>query len=434
MLETSSPEERSQVPVVACPRTTIVRRLWMRGLLAATALLAACALIEAASYVCLALQPSGEHVGRWEFRGQCPAPYRNAPYFSDAFLLESMYGGASRNPPGTGIMVPTDVQGRYLNVRDGCRRTTDQPSGLARRVLLFGGSTLFGAEVPDEWTVASCLQRRLNRRDGGRWKVENYGACSMLARQQTERLLQTPLRPGDVVLYYDGANDVYFGIYNGNAAGWRLGDSENGGVRRLSWLQRQLYPLCFRFKDVSATARLLLHRMDSCPPANVADRAKLQQHLDAAEAGYRDALLEAKSVVEAQGGTFVHLLQPTLFSLPQPSTLTVERGVEVSIPRQAEPGRLKRSPYEQSVASNELKALPGLDLAFQVGYPRLRRAMAGAAEQGVVSFDLSDALTSRAGSEEFYLDFCHVNHTANERIAEEIDKRVFPALAGRGER
>ena len=116
----------------------------------------------------------------------------------------------------------------------------------------------------------------------------------MLARQQTERLGQTDLQPGDVVIFYDGANDVFYPVYNGNPEGYRLGDSSDGGVRKLNGLQAWLYPLCFRLKDYSYAASLLFHGMDVPRPANVVEAATLARHLDAAEKGYRDALTRAR--------------------------------------------------------------------------------------------------------------------------------------------
>jgi hypothetical protein len=355
-------------------------------------------LVEAAAWCCLALFPSPAHVSRWEFRGARPAPYRNADYFSAEFLTEAMASVRLSVPDGAGYALPSDVESRFFNVAEGRRRTTDQPSAPDNRVLLFGASTVFGQEVPDAMTLASCLQRRLNVRPGPRRLVENYGTPAMIAEQQTERLERTPLHPGDVVLFYDGVNDVFYPIYNGAVRGWRPGVGSDGGVRRLSPLQRWLYPLCFRCKDYSAAARLLFRGLDSPRPAVLVEEATLHANLAAAEDGYRRALVRAQQIAEAQGARFVHVLQPHLFT------------------------RRKPNAYERSVAANELKALAGLDQAFALGYPRLRQAAAAA---GVEAFDLTAALEEREAGEEYYLDFCHVNHAANERLARAIEQCVF---------
>ena len=205
------------------------------------------------------------------------------------------------NPPGTNYLVAGDFQGRFINIADQRRRTTDQPETWDHRVLLFGGSTVFDQEVADQDTLASCLQRALNQRPGPRYRVENYGTPAMIARQQTERLADTPLEPGDVVLFYDGVNDVFYPVYNGNTKGYHLGDSSDGGVRKLSRGQAWLYPLCFRLKDHSWAAALLFRGMDGPRPANLVDAETLSGHLDAAEAGYLQAMTEAHALADSHG-------------------------------------------------------------------------------------------------------------------------------------
>jgi hypothetical protein len=352
--------------------------------------------VEAGAWCVLRLAPVTGPIGRWEFRGAQPAPYADAPYFGPEFLDESLRCVRLSNPPDTSYLVAGDFQGRFIRVADGRRRTTDQPESFDHRVLLFGGSTVFNQEVPDEHTLASCLQRVLHRQASARYRVENHGAPAMIARQQTERLAHTPLRPGDVVVFYDGVNDVYYPVYNGNPAGYRLGDDSDGGVRKLSGGQALLYPLCFRLKEHSAVAALLFHRIDGPRPANLVDADTLSGHLDAAEAGYLKALTDARSMAEERGARFVHLLQPHLFSLGRPTR------------------------YERAVIRNELQALPGLDEAYRLGYPRLRQATATAAGAGVVTLDMSGILDVRENDEEYYFDFCHVNHTANDRLARAI--------------
>lgn len=367
------------------------RRWLLRPLMALTAVMLAWLVVEAASWCLLRIRPPAGPLGRWEFRSSRPAPYRDAAYFGPEFLDESMRCVRLSNPPGTSYLVPDDFQGRFIHIENGCRRTTGQPESFDHRVLLFGGSTVFGQEVPDADTLATCLQRALNETSGPRFRVENYGSPAMIACQQTDRLAHTPLQSGDIVVFYDGVNDVFYPVYNGNSAGYHLGDDSDGGVRKLSGGQAWLYPLCFRLKGYSSVASLLFHNLDGPRPANLVDGDALMHHLDAAEAGYLKALTEARTLTEARGARFVHVTQPHLFSLKRPSS------------------------YERGVIRNELKALPGLDKAFRLGYPRLCRATETAAKDGMANFDSSGELESRT-AEEFYFDFCHVNHRANERL------------------
>jgi hypothetical protein len=44
---------------------------------------------------------------------------------------------------------------------------------------------------------------------------------------------------------------------------------------------------------------------------------------------------------------------------------------------------------------------------------------------GVASFDLSGLFDRDREGQEHFVDFCHVNHVANERIASAIFERAF---------
>jgi lysophospholipase L1-like esterase len=379
-------------------KTTVLNPRWLaKLLLAGLGLLLGCGVAEICSSFYLRAAPATLHVGRWEFRGSCPPPYQSADYFSADFLDESMRCVRLGLLPGSGVVIPGDFSSKDINVEQGKRHTTDQPATFDQRVLIFGGSTMFSSEVPDRYTIASWLQRLVNQRPGPRWRVENLGTSSTIAAQHTERLTGFDLQTGDIVVFYAGVNDVYYPIYNGNPAGWHPGDGHDGGVRRLGAWQRRLYPLCLKFKDRSSTAELLFRLMDNPAPVNLTHRKSLDRHLQAASSGYRNSLTAAQHFAAQRGARFYHFLQPTIFSLAKPS------------------------PYEQKVAQNELRALPGLDRAYEIGYPRLRDASLDLAD----SYDLSGILDEGRTGQEYYLDFCHVNHDANQRIAQAIYDRLF---------
>jgi len=83
------------------------------------------------------------------------------------------------------------------------------PGQKHRTVYAFGGSTMWGAGAADEETIPSHLSRALNERDGA-YEVVNYGVGGYVLTQEMLKLvllLRQGLRP-DVVVFYDGANDV----------------------------------------------------------------------------------------------------------------------------------------------------------------------------------------------------------------------------------
>jgi hypothetical protein len=365
----------------------------------------AAALVEGAARV-REWTAGADAVPRWAFRASRPAPYRTAEYFCDSFLLESMRSLRLVRPGDAEYVVLADIDGQWISIRDHRRVTTDQPRSFDRRVLLFGGSTTQCLEVPDRHTAASYLQRALNERSETRWRVENLGTSSMTARQQTIRLLAEGVRPGDVVVFFDGVNDIYYPAFNGNPRGWLPGDDTTGGARRLNGVERRLAPLCLRASPHSAAARLVQRRIDLRPPNNVRPGNSFDRRLAACEEGFLRTLLEAREHAAAGGAEFLHVLQPHLFTS----------------------GRM--TDYERRVRDNELKQFPGLDLAYESAYPCLRHAAEAFAVQGGRSADLSALFEDRPAGEEFYLDFCHVNHRANERIGRALCRLVLELEGG----
>src|SRR5262245_974927 len=291
------------------------KTLVQRGLLLLGSVLVAVLAAEGVARFILWQNPPTGHISRWEYRKGRPPAYRGAAFYNTAFMLESMQSlHGAQNPPGTQYITLGDYQGRYINVVEGRRRTTDQPSAANQRVLLFGGSTVFCQEVPDDETIASHLQRLLNARGGAPVAVWNFGIPSMNAVQQLDLLRHTELSPGDTVVFYDGFNDVYYPIYNGNSRGWLPQDTHDGGVRRPTWLQRRMHGAFVRYGDHCALIRLLFRAQERYAPANVADEETFARNVKQAEAGYRRALAEAQAHTTCAGAKYYHFVQPHLFT------------------------------------------------------------------------------------------------------------------------
>jgi lysophospholipase L1-like esterase len=83
-----------------------------------------------------------------------------------------------------------------------------------KRIWLFGGSTLRGGSGPCEKTIPSCLSRFLNLK--GRpfhFTVINFGVNSfnsLLETQYLQKMLIESPEPPDMIIFYDGANDVTY--------------------------------------------------------------------------------------------------------------------------------------------------------------------------------------------------------------------------------
>ncbi|MEE8107446.1 MAG: SGNH/GDSL hydrolase family protein, partial [Planctomycetota bacterium] len=132
-----------------------------------------------------------------------------------------------RRPPYAGKQIHVDDEG--------LRRTwidTKAPDD-APRIFMLGGSTMWGTGARDDETIPSFLARSLSK-EGVPVRVHNYGETGYVSTQCLIRLL-LELRRGnvpDVVVTYDGANDMYSGFQTK-----RAGIPQNEIRRRQDYLR-----------------------------------------------------------------------------------------------------------------------------------------------------------------------------------------------------
>jgi hypothetical protein len=340
-------------------------------------------------------QPFTSHL---HFRLSKPPPYAKSEYFSREFIHESFAEpGGWRTDPSFG-WYPNDFRGKYFNVTGGRRHTTDSPGPAETkgRVLVFGGSTAYGGEVPDSLTLCSHLQRELNRNGLSGYRVENVGATTITAKQQFARLKMEEIRAGDIVIFYDGVNDVLQSIFYNNPNG-NIINSNRKILEGMKPAERFLFKVHRRFSPYSAFVSVsfspvkALIREPAVDPATVA----------AAADDFCVTALSADKYCRERGVRFIHFLQPQLFS------------------------QKAHSNYEQSVIANPWLVPPGLEKAFRVGYPAFQEALKKIGDSSLMNIDLSTCLETR--SEEIYLDFCHITEAGNAIVA----KQIFDAIDAR---
>ena len=365
-------------------------------------LLMTAVLIELGSWIWVK-QFRSAHLTKWEFAATRPPPYQKSDYFGPDFLEEAQKSVSGHLGD---VAELADFHGRYFNVTRGFRVTTDAPERPARRVLLFGGSTLFGQEVPDSRTIASYLQRLLNAQ-GVRWQVMNFGLVGMNAAQQTRILASVAPRKGDIVVFYHGVNDIYYSVFGGYREGWIGGVPAFRPVQKLSGLHKTLHAWHERFKGYSYTAQVALDIYQRGQPTTVTDPAELERNVDLAQARFREAVAEAARISSAAGAEFVHFLQPQIFA------------------------NVEMTAYERALIANPLGTAPGVETAFRNGYPKLLLAAQDLARQGIEFHDVSDALDNRPAGEEVFLDFCHVADRGNELVAQRLMRDYFLARIAR---
>ena len=153
------------------------------------------------------------------FRLTRPLPYKDSKYF-DWFMEETIIN----QPPECQSKIYADESVfklsmlntpncRSIAIVNGWRVTTNQPVNPLHNIYIFGGSTAHNAEVPNEFTIASYLQRSINKINS-RFKVNNRGFTTVTTNQQNEFLYKTDIKKDDIVIYYDGSNNQWQGVAN----------------------------------------------------------------------------------------------------------------------------------------------------------------------------------------------------------------------------
>lgn len=141
-----------------------------------------------------------------------------------------------------------DVSGRFLNVTNGLRRTSDQPLNPTSRILMVGGSTTFCYESPDSHTISSNLQRMLGGANS-MVRVENHGVGGATVMERSKYLQAIDLSNVDLVLVLFGDNEVGINL----PRRWISNYPTQATVRKS-------YDIVVKLSDVSNLCKLLRAR------------------------------------------------------------------------------------------------------------------------------------------------------------------------------
>lgn len=344
----------------------------------------------------------------YQYRMTRPAPYADAAYFSEAFIAEQFtQPGGYFIPEGTRIVLPQDYEGVYYHIRNHQRVTTGQPSVDANvpTIYIFGGSTVYCSEVPDEFTLPSQIQAQINETFGeNAYRVDNYGVSTVTIEQQLDRLRSIEIQSGDIVVFYDGVNEITQAVYNQNPNGWILNDNRDR-LANLGPVHRWRVTTYENWHGLIAFIDVFFFPYAPTYPDHLHDASRVPELVEAMHVQYLEAILETHQYTAQRNARFVHILQPHIYTLP------------LSL----------RSAYETQLLTNSYIVPLGFEDAFTAGYPALREANIEAGKAGVEVYDLSAILNEmRLRGEEFYLDLYHIDDEGNAVVAEAIFRVLFP--------
>lgn len=224
------------------------------------------------------------------------------------------------------------------------------PRGDDYWVFLIGGSTVANVRKPLGQRLSDHIERNLNRLNGKRVRVFNFGVPAFTTFNQLSLLSGKLLafRP-DMVIAYDGVNDAFFGAvtkeglwrqnFTDVAAGYRqrfvvdinlqqsvrerlvsllrsvsytmfyVDEYQNGATIRKLREWDDLTPNEFAARYAERREKACTASVDSAAPyPNMSDQAKARP--EAARA-FAQNIAAMQAASEAAGVQFVHVLQPT---------------------------------------------------------------------------------------------------------------------------
>jgi lysophospholipase L1-like esterase len=260
------------------------------------------------------------------------------------------------------------------------------------KVLMLGGSSLWGFGARDDHTIPSLLVRTLFER-GWRVELRNLAGIGYVSTQEVIALLrelQAGYRP-DVVVFYDGVNDASSAFLAGEAG---LTTNESNRRDEFNLLQspgRLVAALTGKLVKDSGFYRLAQAIRRRFEGNHVATTAGLSEQVIDRLAGDLVARYIANiRIVESLGREYgfrpLFFWQPTIFT--KPALVPVERE-EAQRYAWAEP--IFRA------VDQRIRSSPGL--TTNAAFHDLSRI-----------FDGTQGLT--------FIDYCHTTESANQRIAE----------------
>jgi lysophospholipase L1-like esterase len=342
--------------------------------------------------------------------------YLNEPYFSEDFLVESfVQPGGWESPEGTKLILPQEFHGKYFNVdilpptNLTYRRTINHISDQALKnikkknikiIIILGGSTVYCSEVPDDLTIASFLSKRLTTsHPEEEFYILNAGVTSANSSQELQRLkyeLDRGLRP-DIVISYNGINDITNGIYFGDPDGVMFCNDKRN---RLKETIRKIISLNFyyymRKKSESETQRR--------PPDHITNMKMLESLAYKTKENYKANILKMHDLSKVYNFRLIIMLQPNLYT--------------------TNPSNNKESIAEIKRLA-ELRT-PKIGQAFSIGYPLLRKEILEIGAEGVEAFDISNIFN--LANQDVFIDMLHVNSGGNKIVAESMEKILTSRL------
>jgi lysophospholipase L1-like esterase len=282
-----------------------------------------------------------------------------------------------RRAPFDGKTIVVDAEGLRHTDHSTC-------DGKAYTIYMFGGSTLWGTGSPNWGTIPSLLAE-MYEKSGRSVCVKNFGESAWVSTQQTIKLLlelKSDARKPDLVIFYDGVNDVM--------AAWQSGGldvHQNFGQIKAQFESRGAAKGgTFHYLLLTNTAQLLQRWAARGPRVAQAASADAAQFAHATADHYLRNIAVIDALSRQYGFKYVLFWQPVIYAESKPLTA-----------------------HEQRVAGSKNRSFAGLQGLFQTTYGLIHR------EKLPNLFYIADVFNGY--SDTLYLDFAHVTPDGNRLVA-----------------
>ena len=292
-----------------------------------------------------------------------------------------------------------DFKSKYFNINNGSRVTEFANQDPKNFIFMFGGSTLFCDEVPDKYTVSSYLQLFVNK-ISDKYNVINHGILLDMTHTQVIRLKETPLKEGDIVIFYGGSNDVAFILERDNRSGiqedWAKGHLAKNNIQYYSPIERAIikayyaFPKSYIFKILHKN--ITIEKLDD----SGIHKESISSNIEYLPKYYLNQIRTAKNFIDEKNAYFFNFVQPNMYTKNIKNLTTIEKEIK----------------------KNEELTKHSFEKYFSLGYPIIQNLIKKN-EINEYSYDLTNIFDNTT-QEIFAGDFVHTNHIGNEIIAKSI--------------
>ena len=277
-----------------------------------------------------------------------------------------------------------DFKGSTINIKNGLRQSSFNNKFKEKEIWFFGGSTMWGTGVSDQYTIPSIFSSKTEI------YTINYGESAWFSRQSYSMLFNNYIHNSNkrkIIIFYDGVNEVYHRCRSENKG---MNTNRQNQIRE-KLKNYDLFSFSYLTRPLISFSNLIFAKLN-IKNSKINSGKFYDCHIDKIKAKkIANDLIEiwsnANLLAQKNGDDFVAVLQPVSF-LNQPINLNIDNL------DQKWPGL--QSQYE--IVYNEILKVIDKDIDFSF-------------------LNLSEVFNNKNSN---YIDFCHLDHNGNKIISNEI--------------